>query len=757
MRSAFLPLAILLGVALVPLASAHDAGTATTAPTTDQTPGSVWIDGAFDIAQPDLHTLDLTGELIIREYVINGERYTADEIGDRFLGINKYAGRADGDAFIADVESDVTDIVRDTLSRSFPAPAVVTVQPAVVHRGDLAASSGNPYAPGVSINILATVARQLDVGDLSDDGVAAAFAAGARVASDFTLSANEGYEITYNIGAPADPAGLTFENAAGGTVSDDGTTLSVTVDNLDGASGSQTVTFELVDAAAAASAPTSENIVSGLDIRLGELTEGMTAMALRVDVTSEIHSVDVASRFPSVLPDSVTLTYLSADGMRALYAAGAISDDDMTAANDALASALTDNLVSIMPDVQVTGGLDEADLAQGASRPYATEPPVAYVASATGNYAMPEGSENADLALLIGATLQFDLDLPSSVDRDTTISVHAPSGAIFSSAEGGDVSSDKRSATFLVPADPAGAAKAVQLSMRDPDARQYTDADAADGARFGATVDLQDIDISIGKAIGGDMGNLIGEVVVTAQMGIFAIPEEFKNALPSNVQLEFLTSDAVRLLHARGVITAEQVSDLETTFRDEVTTNLANALQVAIDVQGGLATGTMDAAGITTPNGDNPITLEARAAFRKPLVGGAAPAATAATTLYAMQQSFTLPSVQGLATTYKVILPPGLAVSDLSVTGGSSSSGSENGREYFEVSPEGGGEATATMSIGVTPGFVIAKFWPVLLLAVLIVFLLVGTPIAFVVMRRRKRAAAEAGAEPAAETDEAQK
>lgn len=745
MRFVSFVLASLVLAAAVPLASAQTL--------TDPNPANrEWVETTLTIEQPDLTTLDISGAILVRKYVVDGTPYeSSDDIGSAYqqlVAADDFA-RSQGQtsnragAFVSDIEQNATRALRETLERNFP-DAQITIEPAVLDRATLASPSGNAYDPGVALSIGARVVRGLDdvgLGDLSLDAARAAFDAGATVGSELALSANPGHHVTYNIAAPADPAGLVFSNAGPADVASlSGGKLVVDIDNEAGAAiRSATASFVLSDPAAVANAPTAEDISASITIQLGEIKEGLTALPVTAAVRSDVSAIDVEKRFPAALPASVTLAFLSADALRALHQTGAVSEADIEEANAQLRGAISDSLESVIPGATVSGGLLVADLAATPASPFSTTPPIGFEASAAGNYDMPDGSENADLALLIGATLKFDLDLPSSDDRDTSIVVIAPPGTVFATASGGTLAADKKSASFLVPLDPAEAPLKASLALRDPDARTYTQADADNGAKFGAVLDLQDIDISIGKAIGGDFGSLIGEVAVTAEMGVFEIPEEFQGALPSNVELSFLTSDALRLLHARDVVTEQQVADLERAFMENVTKNLRDALQVEVNPTGGLAEGTLDATGITTPSGDKPVKLEARASFVKPLSG--APAETAATTLMSVPQSFTLPSVEGLATTYKVILPKGISVSDLQVDHGTSETGTEGGREYFIVTPEKGEEATASMNVGVTPTFVVAKFWPILLLAVLIVFLIVGTPIALIVLRRRKKKA----------------
>ncbi|HEX2022125.1 MAG TPA: hypothetical protein VHH36_05390, partial [Candidatus Thermoplasmatota archaeon] len=672
MRLLLLPVAITLLAASLPLAAAtHDPNPS----------GKQWAEATFTVAQPTLGDMDLAGAIILHKYTIGGTDYSSsDAIATWHASLPTQAAK---DQFVADIENAVWVAMNTTLSAAFGADAVVA-RP-VVDPATMVPSGGDAFDPGISIAVTAAIDRdpsKMGFGDLSAESIAVAFAAGAVVSSDFTLSAEPGYDMTYVIEPPADLAPVEFRNPASprNDATVDAGRLRVHLNNSAGTRAvTEKVTFEIVDETAEASRPDAESIATAIRIQLGAPQAGVQSLPLNVSVTSQVAALDVAERFPEALPASVELPFLSADAVRALAKAGAITSADLDQAEADLKQTVKDNLASILPGATVRGGFDRADLAKGASAPYKTAPPVLFQVSTSGPYALPEGGENADLALRIGATLKFDMTLFRSEGGANEFTLVAPAGVHVVSAEGGQIAGDKASAVFRVPAG-TGEAPTASVGIREAGARQYTKEDADKGATFGAVLDLQDVDVSIGKALGGDFGNLVGQVTVTAKMGVFEIPAEFKGSLPSNVELSYLTADGLRLLRQRDVVTQQMVDDLETSFRENVTAKLRDALGVPIEIQGGLAAGTLDPSKVgATPSGDDPVLLSASAGFVKPL-SGAAPAPTAATALYSMPQTFKLPSVQGLATSYKVILPPGLAVTDVQVTDGASETGTEGGR-----------------------------------------------------------------------------
>lgn len=742
MNLRILPVAALLLAALAPPADA--AGPA------DLTPGNRWADATFTLAQPDLRTIQLTGELLFYEYDVEGSRYTADDMGEAYVNAATFTrGPAKGNELVEKIEVQARSALDQTLAAAFPT-ATRTVHPAVVDRSTLRVTGGNEFDPGVRITVGANVVRtneDLGLGSYSDEAIAAVFAAGATVRSTFSLSSQAGYGSVYHVQVPASPAGLVFADAAGegATLSPDGKTLTVRIDNAAGtATLTRAVAVSLKDATAVP--PTEEDIRATVDIALGELKGGANGLPVKVDVAADVRSVSLAQRYPGILPGSVKLDYLSADALRALRAAGAISDEHLRRGDEALLATIRDNLnASFEGGVTVTGGLSKTDLSAPASRPYDAEPPVRFAAGASAAYSLSGGgAENLDLALRLGAKVTFDVYLFSAKGRETTFLLHPPPGVSILKAKAAILSADGRTATFKVPpAEQESAAYPVTVTIREDDAPTYS----AQKAELAVVVDLKDLDITLGGAVGGDMGDLVVDVAVTGNLGVIAIPADLKAGFGGSFDLDYLASDGVRLLRERGLLDDANLSMLEDQLLGEVKKNLGSALGADVEVSGGFDRASLDPKLVGEPlGGDKPIVFKAQTSFRKSLAG--APAPQAAIALYTQQQSFVLPKVQGLDTTYTVILPRGLAVTDLQAEGGESKVGeADDGRSQFTVTPSRE-EAKATVSMAVTPTFVVIKFWPVLLLALMVLVLLVGTPVALVMRGRKKKGAKAPAAKP---------
>lgn len=719
MRRGLLPLLLLLAPLLAPFAVA--------AP--DPTPGGVrqWVEAELDLAQPTLTRIGLTGSLLIHKHEVGNRVYTASEMASSYQGASDL-GAGVGDAFVSRMEGDVRAAVESTLATMFPT-ATRTVGAVTVDRASLNAARVDAYDPGIAVTFTASVVRtaeQIGLGSYSTDAIAAAFAAGAKITNGVDLSAKPGYRTTFTLHAPASPAGLAFASFEGSArVSSDKRALTVELDNQRGSTDlPRKLTVVLHDATA--SAPTAEDAPTTVDITMGALQAGATSVPLTASARTELRAVDVAERFPGQLPSKVDLPFVNADGLRGLHAAGAISNAALDDAEAALVDAARADLQKALgASATVTGALSRSDLALPATRPYDDAPPVAFTATGVGAYAIGDKAKDADVALDAGAALRLSVRL-SSPKQPTTYVFHPPAGLVVSSAEGGAVAADGSSATVQVA--PGAPAPTLSLLVRKAGVPSFTAEDAA----VGIVVDLVDLDVSIGQAASGDFGSLVVEVRVDGDMSAIRVPDNVRESFGDNVELDYISSDGVRLVKARGLITDQQVADLEKSLLDTVTSGLASALGQRVDVTGGFEDASL------APGATGDILFRATASFTKPL-SGADPGAQAAA-IYTVPQSFTFPRVRDLDTTYTVILPRGLAVTGLDVKDGEATLGqAPDGREQFTVQPTGA-QAVASMGIAITPTFLMIKFWPIVLLAVLILVLVIGTPIALFVMRRRKKA-----------------
>jgi hypothetical protein len=350
-------------------------------------------------------------------------------------------------------------------------------------------------------------------------------------------------------------------------------------------------------------------------------------------------------------------------------------------------------------------------------------------------------------AFQAGARVRTSFGLSAEPGHLSTFTLHAPrspAGLAFANATNG-ATLGPRGETAIVTIDAtkaaassAGVERSYSLDLYDPAvaATQPT----AEDAKLDVLVDLQDLDVSLGGLTHGDMGTLRVAVSVKGDLRVIKVPDDAIAKFGENVRLPLVTSDGLRILRAHGVVTDKEFEDVEAKLVDRVRAGLESSMGGAVLVTGGFDAGTLDAKlAHSPPTSATPIIFRASANFARPLSGGGEPD-KGAIALYTLHQAFSFPRVQGLATTYTVVLPSGLAVTSVETSGATATTGTaSDGRDSFSVTPQRD-DATATAAIAVTPTFVLAKFWPVVLLALLVVLLLVGTPIAIVVVRRRRRA-----------------
>ena len=586
----------------------------------DQAPANPqWVDASFDLVQPTLTHVDLSGDLLAHKYRVNGATQTATQMAQSYQGVADFGGGV-GDAFAAKLESSISSALAASLQKAFP-DGTVAVTSVEVDKASLLAARQDDYTPPIRAAVAATVDRSrasAGLGALSDDAIEAAFSAGATVESAVALACDPGYATTYTIHAPLAPAGLSYDVRTGGDRASDGKSVVVTIENLAGTTvASQPTLLVLHDPSAAA--PTDEDVRNVVDIRLGAVKENVTTIPVAVDVEGELRAVDVAARFPASLPSSVHLAYVSADGLRALHRAGAIPDAQVQAADDALlAEAQVGLSKAFGATVPVTGGLSRADLDAEPAKPFGAEPPVRFLAHANATYPIPGAhAKDMDLALDVGATLKFNVSLYSST-RPSTFAIHPPPGTAFTQARGGVLSADGLTATFEVPAQ--APAPIAGLSMKKLGLADVT----KENASLNVLIDIKDVDVTLGDASHGDFGRLVVDVTATGtlqDLGISRLPEDVRSKVENpNFDLAFLTSDAMREAIARGLVPSSDLASVETKLLDETRAGLASSMGGPVTVTGGFDDATLqrDAA---APG--SPIHFTARASFSKPLSGGA--------------------------------------------------------------------------------------------------------------------------------------
>ena len=167
-----------------------------------------------------------------------------------------------------------------------------------------------------------------------------------------------------------------------------------------------------------------------------------------------------------------------------------------------------------------------------------------------------------------------------------------------------------------------------------------------------------------------------------------------------------------------------------------------------MELRGGLDPASVSPESLSRPlDGDPPLTYRVGASFKLPLGGRDVPgdprvqaAAAVGPALVERELTLPLPRVQGLDTTYRVTLPPGIALAAIEADGARVERGEDGGRDYVLLTPERDG-ASATFHVAVTADFVLAKFWYLWLGLLLLGMLGVAAVLARRLRRRGKGAA----------------
>lgn len=401
----------------------------------------------------------------------------------------------------------------------------------------------------------------------------------------------------------------------------------------------------------------------------------------------------------------------------------------------------SDALASVFPDAEIAVAVEPIDEAILEVPGTAYDPPVPLRATATvsTSYAALQiesarvtvNDDTVEALFDMGAEVSQSLALRAPAGWNATYRVALPTGLVFTTASGGAVGPDKTTAVWHVSAWTSSAAQdvAAELGVRDRLAPTY---DAQDAAVL-VIVDMKDIvGLAIPGALSGDLGTLKIEITVQATLRVISLPTDFAAKMPSGVSIPFLNSDAIRIALDAGILTTQDIDKIEQDLRGTVDERLSAIFGGSVASTGGIDRNGLQSNLISTPADAIPaVAFQAKASVNYDL------SRRPAITLYSFPQTFQLAQFQGLPTTYRIVLPRGLQAGGIDAPGAQVATGkSADGREQVEITPTSS-EVRATMTIAVTEGFIIEKFWYVLLAVILvIVLILLGV---FALLRRRRR------------------
>lgn len=240
----------------------------------------------------------------------------------------------------------------------------------------------------------------------------------------------------------------------------------------------------------------------------------------------------------------------------------------------------------------------------------------------------------------------------------------------------------------------------VRVEVTGADATRFRGPDGSVDVR----VDLHDVSID---ALSGS-GTVQADLRVDAEIRALAIPPTLRDAVPPGIDLDAVGADGLRLAIERGYVPANWTDRARDRFDRQVTEAIQGAFGPGVAVDVILDDSTLQGGVQGSPDADPPITVEAtaRAERRFSALGGSGQAALVVTSV---EESFTLDSFPPFTTRYEIVLPDGLALESARLDGdGNAEEATIDGRDALvvDVGPDGQG-ATATMSLGVTPGLLL--------------------------------------------------
>ncbi|HLE97135.1 MAG TPA: hypothetical protein VI997_07180 [Candidatus Thermoplasmatota archaeon] len=347
-------------------------------------------------------------------------------------------------------------------------------------------------------------------------------------------------------------------------------------------------------------------------------------------------------------------------------------------------------------------------------------------------------SRRGDLDALFDAGAEVDLPLvfvAEPGDRDT-FEVRMPPGLRV--VDTGDAARVPQGLQVAIDArgEPAPVEQHVAARVASADATPPT----ANAGSADVTVDVRDVDVSLAGVAGGELGTMTIEVTARVALDAFMLPTEAVEKLPDGLRLSGLTASSVRALLERRLVERADLDEAADTVGGIFAERVAAALGGVIPV----AEAAWDEASLTRGASGAPLVIVARATVIRPL-DTTSPQRGAALTVYTLPLTFSLQRLEGLDTTWRLVLPDGLEAT--SATAGDGAVTTErlpDGRHAVVVVLSGDDDAerrtTVDVQVGVTPSFVAAHFWPVLVLAT-VVFAAGAGGIVWAVRRRRTKAA----------------
>lgn len=434
-----------------------------------------WVDAGIviDFESLDLARIEATFEAhkltLPKPYNIS----SAAKIRQTYQGLARITGGEESGpvrAFVADVERTVETRFAEAAAKSFPGASLATVA-ARLDTATMARANGpDAYQPPVRITLEAELDYPLD--GLGFPGLTlakadAALATGARIDTQFTLTALAGWNATYRVTMPER---IVFESVSGGNASEDRGSATWSFDNWLSsmeADGAQAITFAGRDASRHDERDASVDVqvdMRTIDLDLLGATRGdYGTVHVDIGLVVLVDAIELPPAMRGRLPSTVHLTHIGADGIRIALRDGLLTAEELEETSDTLVAKAGEAASRALGRrVTVVGGFEPSSLApEGIGTGGEPGPPVVFSARTSLVYPLKRSTAGAAAAVFT-FTQEFELERVESFP--TTYSIGLPRGLVATGidapgASPAKLSRDGREFITLTPA--AGGARAT--------------------------------------------------------------------------------------------------------------------------------------------------------------------------------------------------------------------------------------------------------------------------------------------------------
>lgn len=336
-------------------------------------------------------------------------------------------------------------------------------------------------------------------------------------------------------------------------------------------------------------------------------------------------------------------------------------------------------------------------------------------------------------ALTMGASTTIPLEIEADVGANHTVALELPPEVRAI----GDVASPVR-ATVDNWNGSTVTTSSVSIDVTGSDATRFSTADGTVTVR----IDLHDVALDL---LGGS-ATVRTDLRASSEIRSVELPDRLRDLVPPDVHLDAVGADGIRLAIERGYLPANWTDQARDRFAERATRAIRSAFgddaTVAVDLDETTVNGGVQG----PPDADPPLIVEAHAEGQREIALFGAGSSPAALTLTTLDQTFAVDAFPPFDARYEIVLPEGLTLESAKAPGSDEVQETTiDGRDalVITVGPDQQ-DATAAMSIGVTPWMLLGAS-PLLLLVLVASSALVVLVVVRAVVGRREDGGRERG------------